>query len=221
MRRLGVALRLRDFASDVAANVNEWFTQITERANIQTLTTTPTTKECPENQYGIFKNSTNGNLKLIANDGGTLRTASLFSDVPVVQVGLTAAQSIASGVNTKLNLNAEAYDTGNYFNTGTFRFTPLVAGYYFVVLSASIDLTAFVGNALTACSILKNGAVYCSNFLLESGVNGTYMPVAMALVPMNGTTDFLEGQAFQNSGANRNVNASSDTFFSAFLVRSL
>lgn len=221
MRRLGVPLRLRDFASGVSANVNEWFTQITERANIQRLAAAPTTKECPENQYGIWKNSTSGTLRLIANDSGILRYVNLVSDAPACQVGLTAAQSIASGVNTKIVLNNKAYDTGNFFTTANGRFTPLVAGYYFVVVSQSIDLSGFAASCLTAATILKNGSAYASNFLLDASVAGSYMPVVSALIPLNGTTDFVESQAFQNSGANRNVAAGSDTYLTAFWVRSL
>jgi hypothetical protein len=98
-----------------------------------------------------------------------------------------SAQSISSGTWTKVDLNAEGFDTNNNFASGTF--TPTVAGYY------RLDGTMFIGGSATRTlfGFWKNGAEYLVWW--DDQASDTGQPCrasASTLLYMNGTTDYVE-----------------------------
>ena len=145
-----------------------------------------------------------------AFDGGPFR----FSDVPVsaptpaFKAFRSAAdgdgqQAVSSNSLTKIQFDALAYDIGGYFDPITnYRYTPLIAGYYHIVLSGQ------VGNLVDTDDIIlrlvKNGDTTSENGGLESqtrihmtGITNddlfaTTVPTT-TVVYMNGTTDYIEG----------------------------
>jgi hypothetical protein len=105
-------------------------------------------------------------------------------------------QAISSGVRTKVQLNAESFDTNGWFDSSTnYRFTPQKAGYYQVNCSVATIKTAKSPVLLDAV-IYKNGAeASYHNFQIGSGAGasgGTATAGGADLVYMNGSTDYLE-----------------------------
>ena len=105
-------------------------------------------------------------------------------------------QTISSGVRTKVQLNAENFDTKNWFDSSTnYRFTPQKAGFYQINCSVTTIKTAKSPVLLDAV-IYKNGAeVSYHNFQVGSGSGasgGTATAGGADLVYMNGSTDYLE-----------------------------
>jgi len=112
---------------------------------------------------------------------------------PAFEAYLSAGQTVSDGVATKVQFNTEVYDTDNtYDNSTNYRFTPTVAGKYFVYCS-------ILGSAGTSnlswieTYIYKNGskikeARYAFVNNQASIVNGPLSGV----IDMNGTTDYLE-----------------------------
>ena len=159
---------------------------------------------------------------LVTNAAGSVSQAMLASGVagtgPACSVTLSSPQSISSGVYTKIGLNSELFDTNNNFNTSNNRFLPTVAGYYQISAQVSISVGSVVGTV--ALQVQKNGSSILEAFQTIANVGNAYMPAGNKLVYMNGTTDYLEFFAFQNSGVSCNAAAGeSVTFFSAALVR--
>jgi len=109
----------------------------------------------------------------------------------------TSVQTISSGVNTKVQLNAESYDTNGWFDSTTnYRFTPLKAGYYLVIGSV---ITGKTGKSpvVLDCKIYKNGV----EVTFGNVGNGVTYPAASSfllsrtttdIIYMNGSTDYLE-----------------------------
>ena len=135
----------------------------------------------------------NGNL-ISSADSGTVTQGMIASGVagngPAFSAYLSADQTITSGPFTKVQLNAEIFDTnGNFDSSTNYRFTPTVAGYYQInwVLSA-FDSTALT-RALSA--LYKNGSAYSygSDYVATNGI-GTSS--GSSLVYLNGTTDYIE-----------------------------
>ena len=133
---------------------------------------------------------------------------------PAFRAYANAVTSVPNVVNTKINLGAEDFDTANCFASS--RFTPNVAGYYWI--SAGIRCEAL----LVAQSILyKNGAPH------SYGANynaATYMSVVSDLIYLNGTTDYVELFVYQGAGTTQNVGTqlspiSAFTWMSGFLAR--
>lgn len=222
MRKISIAPRLRDFANEVAATVDYWFTQVTERFGIYSRSGAATTSDIPTDQWGLWKDTATSKLRLVANDSGTMKSVDLFTNpsIPVFQAVSTVNQSIPNAAFTKVVLNSEVFDSDNYYDAPNSKFQPLVAGYYAIKAELAIDFSAAVGAAFFIPAVYKNGVEYSRGLLQYTGTAGVYTQYVDTVVQMNGTTDFIELFVFQNTGAARNILfGSTTTFVTGYLVR--
>lgn len=136
---------------------------------------------------------------------------------PSFSAYLNSTQNISSGVFTKINFNAEEWDTASCFDSTTnYRFTPNVAGYY--QFNAGLVPN---GSSLTRVILYlyKNGSTYrVLNDLSYSNPN--FVSGSSSLVYCNGTTDYVElyGYITGTSPGYYGLNANS-TWFQGFLAR--
>jgi len=163
----------------------------------------------------VYMNGTTDYLELflygtgttvVANfgDSGTFLTAYLASLpgapmlAPIVAPGpafkadrATTDQTVTTGAWTKVQLNAETFDTGNCFDSTTnYRFQPNVEGYYQV--SFSVDFGAASGMTNFIASVYKNGAANLYGTYALAGVATEAVATDSGLVYMNGSTDYIE-----------------------------
>jgi hypothetical protein len=146
---------------------------------------------------------------------------------PCVRLVQTVAQSIADNTATALTFSTEELDTNGFHDTGsnTQRITPNIAGWY-----------RFFGNYCT--NTLPGTLVFQACYLRKNGGGGTSIaPVgkgglpstvsqsqqATALISMNGSTDYVEVMAIQDStgSANTAVSAFLSSVFECQFVRNL
>jgi hypothetical protein len=172
-----------------------------------------------------LKNPSGGSLNFVSADGAsdltvtfpaTTGTAMVSGNMPAFCVNLSGSQSISSGTWTKINLNAETFDTANAFDSTTnYRFTPQVAGYYQINGAAAVNGT---GTTQTGVAIYKNGSVYQYASILSSTISGsTY--VNSVLLYLNGSSDYVELYAFGNGTTVSVTGAQPNTQLSGCLVR--
>jgi len=107
---------------------------------------------------------------------------------PNLHVGLTTTQSVSSGVFTKCLFDTVARDTQSWWDATNHRYTPQKAGMYLVG----------VGLYATGTSISVNDSVIYVNGVemyraSQEGGAGVGTLVVTGLVPMNGSTDYIEG----------------------------
>ena len=93
--------------------------------------------------------------------GGSTTIAS-GTNTPAFNVIKTPNQSISAYTSTKVTFNSEQFDSDNKFDTSTSRFTPTVAGKYF--LFAQVNIQAVHNQATTEFDIKKNGSYIASRF---------------------------------------------------------
>jgi len=149
----------------------------------------------------------------IGASGEKITTASgaKFSEItgqnyPAFEAYLSAEQAVTNATNTKLQCDTENFDTDNcYDNTTNYRFTPNVAGKYFVYGAIHLDGTS--GNFQDGIiRLYKNGTeIPYAGARFNTNVNrGTEFSVPIsAIIDMNGSTDYLEifGYLNVNSGS--------------------
>jgi hypothetical protein len=137
---------------------------------------------------------------------------------PAFSAFASATTSTASVTFTKVAINTEEFDTNNNFDSTTnYRFTPTVAGYY-QVSGAITWATSATGYGIAA--IFKNGAEFKrgSSSPLISNLNVSQN--VSTLIYLNGSTDYIELYAYQNSGTTvATFNSSPYVYFQACLVR--
>jgi Flp pilus assembly protein TadG len=159
--------------------------------------------------------STSGNLVATGTTGQvtqTMLSTNVAGNGPAFSAYQSSAQTLTTGVWTKLQFQAEEFDTNNNFDSTTnYRFTPTVAGYY--QISGGFIITTISASLLT--QVYKNGSAFKRTSYLSGSQVGTYGSV---LVYLNGSTDYVELYGY--SSATNGTSASSvDTYFQAALVR--
>lgn len=129
----------------------------------------------------------------------------------------TATQSIPHGTYTKVQFNSELFDPANSFDAVTdFRFQPTVAGYYLLTAQVGFSMPNLGATIIT--EIGKNSGQY-TDFTYISTIAGSPSPGGSTVMYLNGTTDFADVFAHQNTGAPVNTIAGkSFTFFQGHLI---
>jgi len=110
-------------------------------------------------------------------------------------------QSFNASTWTKIQFNTEQFDTASCFDSSTnYRFTPNVAGYYHISLSAGHGGS----NQIVLAAIYRNGTAY--QVVTAPNFTATYDPTAClsAVIYFNGSTDYVEG--FINTNVNQTTN---------------
>ena len=188
-------------------------------ASIITATTTSGLTQSADNSGVLQLASGTGNLVTVPSVTGT---AMVSGNMPAFSAYYSSGgQTIASSTYTKIILNSEFFDTASCFDSTTnYRFTPTVAGYY--QINGQISVGAMSG--LLQAVVYKNGSAFQTNSSLGNNVNGTGTSIA-TIVYLNGSTDYVELYAWQNSGsAKTTINgidaANNTTWFNGSLVRS-
>lgn len=122
---------------------------------------------------------------------------------PMFYANRQSTQAISSGSWTKVQMSSEIFDTnGDYDPTTNFRFTPTVTGYY--IIMAAIYFSAQVDTAITGIDIRKNGSAYAAT-TVDSSTTKSEGAVMTCLMNMNGSSDYCEVFAYQDSGADKNI----------------
>jgi len=168
--------------------------------------------------------SPNGNtdrvLTLPDNTGTILTTATPGVPVngPAFSAYQNATQSLTAATWTKVQTNAEEFDTNSNFNTGTYRFTPTAAGYYQINGAANIGV---VNGTQVIVAVFKNG----SEFKRGSQISGAAYTnnseaVVSTLVYLNGSTDYVELYMLFIGTSALTAVGPAETYFQAALIRS-
>lgn len=146
---------------------------------------------------------------------------------PAFHAFLSASTNPADNVITKTQCDTVVLDTDNcYDNTTNYRFTPTVAGKYFVYTQARCSASSSA-NLINAYSyIYRNGnnKIYNDNNYTGNQIT-VNCPVASGIVDMNGTTDYLEAYHRINTASGSGMSLSgntaiSRTFFGAYRIGS-
>lgn len=137
---------------------------------------------------------------------------------PAFSAQIATSQSITTGVSTKVAFNSKVFDTNTNYDAALFRFTPSVAGYYFI--NASVLFGSMAG--VQSISIYKNGVRYLSGDVTTA--TGSNNVRNSSLIYCSGAADYIEIYAYQNSGSSISLIGTSTATgiceFSATMVRS-
>ena len=132
----------------------------------------------------------------IGSSGDTITTATGAKpsfNYPAFEAYLSADQTIADDTFTKININTEVFDTdGCYDNATNYRFTPTVAGKYFVYFNVCGINSGSAATLNTNGAIYKNGTISNSSSLVFNSNQYGGSCMVIQITDFNGSTDYVE-----------------------------
>lgn len=131
---------------------------------------------------------------------------------PTFRAWASTNQSISAFSTTKILYNQEEWDTNNNFSSS--RFTPTVAGYYFISAGTR---TGNAGGSEFVNFITKNGTTYAHGS--NCSATGINLSVVSTLVYMNGSTDYVEVNVYPGPNTCATQEGSAYVYFTGFLAR--
>ena len=125
------------------------------------------------------------------------------TNTPAFQAYMNGGLTIANTTHTKLEMDAEVFDTDSKYDTSNFRFTPTVAGTYWVWGKFRFDDSADIPSAIIA--FYKNGSIISKSVAFQTNVTTKTLGITVTL----DDNDYLEIFAYQNSGTTAPINGGS------------
>jgi hypothetical protein len=141
-------------------------------------------------------------------------TVMVSGNMPAFSYYATADQTLTSGSTTKVVYPTSLYDTTSGMYSSS-RFTPTVAGYYNIY--AFFEWQGQNSDTGRAIFIYKNGSSYRRGQQF-SGTGGNSQCAVNGIVYMNGSTDYLEIYAVQNTGSTISIFNSNGQIYNTFEV---
>ena len=164
-----------------------------------------------------------GNNLLVSDGAGTITSGGLMTNTPSFFAQLSSDQSVTSATSTKAQVNQVSFDTDNcYDNSTNYRFTPTIAGKYFVYGSVQANGDVNSGLAYIMSNIRKNGTAISQNLIdNRNNYGGTSSAsYTSVIVDMNGSTDYLELYGIHNASSGNagfdGSTATARTYFGAY-----
>ena len=124
-----------------------------------------------------------------------------FSQIPKVtnhpafRIKRSADQTGLSDASfTKVQFDDEVFDNGGYYDNSTnYRYTPLIAGYYY--FQTTMQITGTTVTQITP-ALYKNGAAIQWGGMTQADTMTTSFGTVDAVVHMNGSSDYMEAFIF-------------------------
>ena len=155
------------------------------------------------------------NAIMTSNGSGTvtLNNAALKM-TPAFEANLGSNQTVSDNTFTKLNIDTEVFDTDSKYDTSNYRFTPTIAGKYYVYGSVHGETDA---SQMQLCqgAIYKNGSAYAINIIDFRSNNGLQSNVFVAVTMDLDTDDYVElyGKIYKGGGSTiRFLSGTTNTF---------
>ena len=141
-----------------------------------------------------------------------------FTNVPAFFARLSSNQSISSDTSTKIQVDTEIFDSDNkYDNSTNYRFTPTIAGKYFVFAGVRFDNQ--ISQATMRAELSFNGSIIGSNFLAanDSSTNKDYT-IEISCIQTFDSDDYIELFAQSDASGSQTINGDSTnkTYFGAY-----
>ena len=164
--------------------------------------------------------------ELLISDAGTLKRIDYSyikaANTPAFEAHMSANQELSDNAATKLSFNTENLDTDStYDNSSNYRFTPAVAGKYYVFAMANFDAQATNVHRSSNLYIYKNGSIHKTGYF-DNYDNDTWYAISpyVATIMDLDSDDYVEVYAkFDTDGtSSRRMTAGQYTTFGAYKI---
>jgi hypothetical protein len=126
-------------------------------------------------------------------------TLGVYGNIPAFSSTMGSSQTVANATSVKLAFDTKVFDTANCYDTSNYRYTPNVAGYYYITM-----FIAFAGSGGTKTGIIMpylyvNGT---TTYQLNRSYASSDYPSSTGnlILYLNGSTDYIEAYVNQSTG---------------------
>ena len=139
----------------------------------------------------------------IGSAGDTI--AGMGANTPAFQATVSSNQSVSDNASTKVNFDTEVFDTNSaYDHLSNYRFTPQVAGKYYVYVRIGLNANANSELNTVFKKKKKNGSIIeIAHFSFATNYARFGTANVIAVVSLNGSSDYVEAfiQGSDQSGS--------------------
>ena len=146
-----------------------------------------------------------------------------MKNTPAFYAYINSNQDISNTTATKVQFNTEDLDTDNcYDNTTNYRFTPTIAGKYFVYAYSRINCTVSNRILNVISYIYKNGSVHKQNRynFNSSALENIFTVSIYTTLELNGSSDYIEFFGYGDTTSGSPIFHQNDTLFGAYRIGS-
>lgn len=157
-------------------------------------------------------------------DGTTIQAVGGFisqvlNTLPAFSADLNGVNQAVGAGTALINLSHVSFDTRGWFDTVNHRYKPLVAGKYVIIGYSQPVESAIAAGDGAETFIFKNGAFLAGGTSAQSIGTGTGSLV-FTIVDMNGTTDYVDLQAYGTANRTAIRGLAAQTYMCGFLLPS-
>jgi len=164
-----------------------------------------------------------GNNLLISNGSGSITTNNIGGqNTPAFEATRSGSnQDFANNTYVKLQYDGETFDSdGKYDNSTNYRFTPTVAGKYFIYASATLSPQNQTDWEYGNIAIYKNGSEY-RNQIFDARGNPLFRPyIAVNAIIDLDADDYVEiyGRINSSDAGTNTLQATNSNYFGAYRI---
>ena len=144
-----------------------------------------------------------GNSYLSSDGSGTVTIGnSALKNTPSFLATMTSNQTVANNTYTTVACDNEVFDSNGCYDTSTYKFTPNVAGYYYLSGSGRFDGTG--GDNEYRMQLFKNTDSVSQ--VMTEWLSQEVMSIVSGVHYANGSSDYFQFKVRQSSGGNATFN---------------
>ena len=140
-------------------------------------------------------------------------------NTPAFSAERSSDQTITNNTRTTVLFNNEFYDSSNAYDTSTGKFTPQVAGKYYVTANCQLTGDNYSNLNLGFIELYKNSSVISEGvFDMRDNPPRSVTPSVIIITDMNGSSDFLLVQAYIKNSSGGTLAVRDMSTFQAFRI---
>jgi len=158
------------------------------------------------------------NTSTIALKSGATLT-NFPANTPSFSAERTSDQTITNNTRTTVLFDNEFYDSSNAYDTSTGKFTPQVAGKYYVTANCQLTGDNYSNLNLGLLELYKNSSVISQGvFDMRNNPPRSVTSSVIIITDMNGSSDFLLVQAYIKNSSGGTLAVRDMSTFQAFRI---
>lgn len=151
----------------------------------------------------IIKQS--GSSISIGESGDTINLAgsayAVATSEPLFHATLGADVNLSDDTLTVTPCNNTTFNVGNAYNTSTYKFTPQVAGKYYLYTYAQCNMSAGEANNCIPYLVKNSTTIISAESIMYNNSATRLSATAVAIIDLNGSTDFVQAKVLPDSGS--------------------